>query len=69
VGYGCALGNKEDTTIAATQLESLEKPLPKKWLETIRKSHKSQPHVAAEAGFSPITDEYFSQLEKHPQFN
>jgi tRNA U34 5-methylaminomethyl-2-thiouridine-forming methyltransferase MnmC len=69
VGYGCALGNKEDTTIAATELSSLEKPLPKKWLETIRKSHKSQPHVGTEAGFAPISDEYFSQLEKHPQFN
>jgi len=43
VGYGIPTGLKEATTVAATKLEKLDRPLDLKWLERYRKSHAKYP--------------------------
>lgn len=44
VGYGDSTGLKEETTIATTDRDRLERPLGEKWFERWRKSHLRYPY-------------------------
>ncbi len=44
VGYGRNTGAKNDTTVAATRLDELERPLDARWLERLERSHEPFPH-------------------------
>jgi tRNA U34 5-methylaminomethyl-2-thiouridine-forming methyltransferase MnmC len=68
VGVGHATGEKEETTIAANQLELLEEPLGHRWLERAHRSNSAEPMwepVYRQAKLSPQT---WDKLQAHPQF-
>jgi len=68
VGAGHATGEKDETTIAANTLELISEPLPKKWLERVRRSNSAEPlwePVYRQAPLAPATWEI---LQRHPQF-
>ena len=44
VGFGHNTGAKNDTTVAATRLKDLERPLDARWLERLQRSHEPFPH-------------------------
>lgn len=66
VGIGGATGEKEQTTVAATDLALLEIPLTSEWLGRVRKSTSARP--LGSAGKGPINDQDLFELEKHNQF-
>jgi tRNA U34 5-methylaminomethyl-2-thiouridine-forming methyltransferase MnmC len=64
VGAGRSTDLKLETTLAATRLEDLEKPLDAHWLKSLERSGKPFP-----LGVSPDAyAEAFQILKKHPQF-
>jgi queuine tRNA-ribosyltransferase len=65
VGRGSATGEKEQTTIAASELQLLEKPLDDRWLERVARS--TRPGPLGIAVLSPA--ELMARLRRHPQFN
>lgn len=67
IGSGSATGNKEETSLAATHLSLLEKPLPCSWLQRVSKSHKTGP-LTATLSFPQTAIEIVDLLRKHPQF-
>lgn len=69
VGTGAATGEKEETTMAATKIELLERPLDAVWLNRVRRSTAAQPIVDAQALPGPLEDAYWRQLCQHPQFS
>jgi hypothetical protein len=46
VGAGASTGTRGETTLAATRLELLEKPLGERWLERWQRSTSRAPHAA-----------------------
>jgi hypothetical protein len=68
VGTGAATGEKEETTMAATSLELLERPLDAAWLERVRRSTAAHPIVDALAQPGPLEESRWHQLCQHPQF-
>jgi tRNA U34 5-methylaminomethyl-2-thiouridine-forming methyltransferase MnmC len=62
VGTGRATGLKAETTVAATLLELLDKPLDRRWLERWERSSSKAPHG------QPLTPEIERALRGHPQF-
>jgi tRNA U34 5-methylaminomethyl-2-thiouridine-forming methyltransferase MnmC len=68
VGRGCATGDKEETTLAATWIESLRDPLDRRWLERVERSDRSQPFVSNSYEGGPISREWLEELRRHPQF-
>jgi tRNA U34 5-methylaminomethyl-2-thiouridine-forming methyltransferase MnmC len=58
VGVGVAVGNRRETTVAATRLELLAEPLGQRWLERWRRSVARAPY-----GHTEIPN-----LTLHPQF-
>lgn len=66
VGTGNATGEKEETTLAATDLTLLHRPLPSNWLERVRRSTKSAPLGEQEG--RPISQADWERLVSHPQF-
>ncbi len=66
VGIGGATGEKDQTTVAATDPTLLENPLDEKWLDRVRKSTSARPLGGDPKG--PISDDDLRRLEAHPQF-
>ncbi|MEO7931738.1 MAG: MnmC family methyltransferase [Chthoniobacterales bacterium] len=65
VGIGDATGEKEQTTVAATDLGLLKNPLPMQWLARVRMSTSARPLGSAKG---PISNDDLRRLEAHPQF-
>jgi len=68
VGVGHATGMKEETTIAANQINLLAEPLNARWLERAARSDSAEPlrePVYTRAPLAPGTAE---KLRRHPQF-
>jgi tRNA U34 5-methylaminomethyl-2-thiouridine-forming methyltransferase MnmC len=68
VGVGHATGMKEETTVAASDLNLLAEPLGARWLERALRSDSAEPlrePVYSRAKLSPATAE---KLRAHPQF-
>jgi tRNA U34 5-methylaminomethyl-2-thiouridine-forming methyltransferase MnmC len=62
VGYGAPIGTKKETTVAATDLASLARPLGSEWLGRWRRSNAPHPH-------GPLpTNDWRGHLVAHPQF-
>jgi tRNA U34 5-methylaminomethyl-2-thiouridine-forming methyltransferase MnmC len=66
VGIGGATGEKEQTTVAATEPGLLRSPLPLSWLKRVRMSTSARP-LGSPRG--PISDADLLALEAHPQFS
>ena len=69
VGAGHATGEKEETTIAANAPELLDEPLPREWLERVRRSRSAEPLAEAKYCQRPLSEENWNLLVQHPQFN
>ncbi|MDD5260216.1 MAG: MnmC family methyltransferase [Methylacidiphilales bacterium] len=68
VGRGVSIGEKDETTVAATRLDLLKRPLAKDWLGRVRRSSSARPFRTGVAGQSSITVVDFEMLAAHPQF-
>lgn len=68
VGVGHAVGEKDETTIAANRLELLEEPLARDWLARVRNSTNAAPLRNGNPNRSPIGGEDFTRLLSHAQF-
>jgi tRNA U34 5-methylaminomethyl-2-thiouridine-forming methyltransferase MnmC len=67
VGYGRAVGEKDQTTVAANSLSALEHPLERNWLERVKVSRNSGP-MRGEAYPGPISAQDLAALESLSQF-
>jgi tRNA U34 5-methylaminomethyl-2-thiouridine-forming methyltransferase MnmC len=68
VGVGHATGEKEETTIAANNLELIAEPLDSRWLQRAHRSTSAEPMwepVYRQAG---LTAQTWERLQQHPQF-
>ena len=68
VGYGHGTGEKEQTTLAATSRSLLEKPLEKKWLQSVMKSTSAEPLWEPVYRQAPLSPDSLLKLSNHPQF-
>ena len=68
VGVGHATGEKEETTIAANAPELLDEPLPKAWLQRVRKSRSAEPLREPVYRQTPLSPGSWEKLLQHPQF-
>lgn len=68
VGVGHATGEKEETTIAANSMGLIAEPLDRKWLFRARKSTSAEPLHTPVYRQSPLSEETWEQLNRHPQF-
>jgi hypothetical protein len=68
VGAGHATGEKEETTIAANDLNLISEPLDRRWLERAKRSHSAEPMVKPVYRTAPLSTENWGQLQAHPQF-
>lgn len=68
VGIGHAVGEKDQTTIAANRLDLLEQPLDRNWLERVRNSTNGAPLRGRDYARGPVGEEDFERLLNHPQF-
>jgi tRNA U34 5-methylaminomethyl-2-thiouridine-forming methyltransferase MnmC len=68
VGVGHATGEKEETTIAANDLNLISEPLDRRWLERARRSHSAEPLTESIYRTAPLSPESWKQLQAHPQF-
>jgi tRNA U34 5-methylaminomethyl-2-thiouridine-forming methyltransferase MnmC len=66
VGRGKATGEKDETTVAATRLELLARPLEPAWLDRVRRSTAPGPITRTRPVRS--APEIATQLMRHPQF-
>lgn len=66
VGYGIGTSEKNETTIASTRLEKLERPLAEAWLSKLSRSDRPLPW--GRHSISSAT-ELLTRLRRHPQFN
>lgn len=69
VGHGTALGDKEETTLAATRPDLLLRPLGPAWLERLRRSSSGQPRLDTGTQSGPIQEDLFRTIAAHPQFS
>lgn len=68
VGIGMAIGDKNETTVAATKRELLSRPLPAEWLARVKRSTASDPFVGEIYQTRPIGCEWWERLKTHPQW-
>jgi hypothetical protein len=68
VGRGHATGEKEETTIAANQLDLIREPLNSAWLQRARRSTSAEPMREAHYRQARLSGESGRILETHPQF-
>lgn len=68
VGVGHATGEKEETTIAANDLNLISEPLDRRWLARAKRSHSAEPMGEAIYKIAPLSDESWKKLQAHPQF-
>jgi hypothetical protein len=69
VGVGHAIGLKEETTIAANDLNLISEPLDSHWLDRARRSHSAAPLTENFYRIAPLTTESWEKLRQHPQFS
>jgi tRNA U34 5-methylaminomethyl-2-thiouridine-forming methyltransferase MnmC len=67
-GRGCPTGIKDETTLAATRLENLRDPFDQRWLQRVHRSHRSHPFTSDTFEGLPISEAWFHELSRHPQF-
>ncbi len=53
---------------AATKLENLHDPLDLRWLERVQRSDRSNHFTSENFEGHPISEKWFSELSRHPQF-
>jgi hypothetical protein len=68
VGRGHATGEKDETTIAANDLDPLEEPLDGAWLKRVYRSTNGAPLLVGNARPAAISGEDWERLAAHPQF-
>jgi hypothetical protein len=68
VGKGHATGEKEETTIAANQLELISEPLDWRWLKRAQNSTSAEPLWQPTYRQAPLSPESWTKLQRHPQF-
>lgn len=68
VGYGDPLGQKEETTCAATLERLIEHPLDHRWLKRWHRSHQALPTDLSSLP-PPTLNQWRQRLEAHPQFH
>jgi tRNA U34 5-methylaminomethyl-2-thiouridine-forming methyltransferase MnmC len=68
VGVGHATGEKEETTIAANDLNLISEPLNLRWLDRARRSHSAEPMVESVYRIAPLSESSWKKLSAHPQF-
>jgi tRNA U34 5-methylaminomethyl-2-thiouridine-forming methyltransferase MnmC len=68
VGAGRAVGEKEQTTIAANTLDLIEAPLPASWLKRARNSTCAEPLLEPVYRREPLSDLSWEKLRAHSQF-
>lgn len=68
VGVGHAIGEKEETTIAANDLSLIAEPLGRRWLDRARRSHSAEPMIEPVYRTEPLSAESWKRLQAHPQF-
>jgi len=69
VGRGVAIGDKEETTLACTQLLPQFPALSSEWLEKVQRSSASEPFVGPIFQPGKISSSWMFELRRHPQFN
>ena len=68
VGFGVATGDKDQTTMAASRLDLLERPLDRAWLRRVRASTNAAPFRGGRYAPGPICEADFTALCGLPQF-
>ncbi len=68
VGVGHATGEKEETTIAANDLNLISELLDARWLERAKRSHSAEPMIEPVYRIAPLSPENWKRLQSHPQF-
>ena len=68
VAIGKPTGQKEETTIAANQLELLDRPLDRSWLDKAQRSDGAEPLNDNVYRQAKLTAESLAALKAHPQF-
>jgi hypothetical protein len=68
VGVGHATGQKEETTIAANNLELIDEPLDGRWLERVNRSSSAEPMWEANYRQAPLEPGTWQRLREHVQF-
>ena len=68
VGFGVATGDKDQTTIAASRADLLERPLDCDWLRRVRASTNAAPFRDGHYKPGPISEADFTALQALPQF-
>jgi tRNA U34 5-methylaminomethyl-2-thiouridine-forming methyltransferase MnmC len=69
VGVGHATGEKEETTIAANDLNLISEPLDARWLERAKRSHRAEPLIENVYRIAPLSADSREKLQAHPQFH
>ena len=69
VGAGLATGTKEETTIAANDLNLIAEPLNQRWLERAARSDSARPLMEPIYRRDKLTAAELSALSTHPQFS
>jgi tRNA U34 5-methylaminomethyl-2-thiouridine-forming methyltransferase MnmC len=68
VGAGEATGEKEETTVAASHPELIDRPLDAAWLERAGRSTSAEPLTSPAYRQAPLSPERLARLRTHPQF-
>ena len=68
VGAGSATGEKEETTLAASSLDLVGRPLDATWLGRALRSKSAEPMIEPEYRQLPLSDASRDLLLQHPQF-
>lgn len=69
VGRGWGIAEKDETTIAASALSLLERPLGEEWLRRLRRSTNGAPLRPGRAGVESMRVEDFETISRHSQFS
>ncbi len=68
VGVGEATGEKEETTLAATDPRLIPRPLDRRWLARARRSTSAEPLAGPRYVQARLSAATLERLERHPQF-
>ena len=68
VGAGDATGEKEETTVAATVPDLIQRPLDEGWLERAYRSTSAEPLTGSQYRQAPLSPSSRERLMHHPQF-
>lgn len=69
VGAGRAVGEKDETTLAATSLDMLERPLRRDWFKRVKVSRNGAAIRGLDSSDCPIGEADWAALQAHPQFS